>query len=507
MRLYKNGTARGTTSNDSSTCADNTTNYFPAPTTAGDILDITTVANASSAASDNTNYTIAIGARVTTSTKATTYEGTFVITLVANPTPYTINYNQNTEDIVTNMPTTSSGNTTAETVSNAVNNKVPARTGYKFLGWCNTTTTVINNNTDTCSGTIYNPNGNGTNRNYIVDQTSSNNTITLYAMWQKLYNIQFIAGSNIDTIIVADSNNKYKPQYAVNGTNNGITTLAVPENTKLLVTVVPESNYILDSWASSNTTTERLASNTLLTTTYMVGALDETLTASGIAADYEDPAKSYTKMKDFKVADCTVAKNVTDERDGKSYTVAPFKNGSTTYCYMLSNLRLDGGTVLNSSTSNVSTSYTVPANTDSTKNGWVNDYCKPYMAVKNKEYYYNWPAATARTNDTVGSSSCTNDENNTVGDICPAGWQLPTYNDVTAALLWSSGNNPGMLATSGYFVSGLRRDVGSIGYWWSSTRYSGGSAYYLYFDGTGAGRSSYYSNKHRGFSVRCMRSS
>ena len=325
-------------------------------------------------------------------------------------------------------------------------------------------------------------------------------------MWQKLYNIQFIAGSNIDTIIVADSNNKYKPQYAVNGTNNGITTLAVPENTKLLVTVVPESNYILDSWASSNTTTERLASNTLLTTTYMVGALDETLTASGIAADYEDPAKSYTKMKDFKVADCTVAKNVTDERDGKSYTVAPFKNGSTTYCYMLSNLRLEGGTALDSSTSNVKGAFTLPDQTTWTSSS-QGHYCEARMRYIGNEYYYNWYAAKANpTTGVSSSSSCANTtrDNASLGSICPANWTLPTYNDITAATLWDSGNNPGMLATTGLFYSGSQYDVGSFGRWWSSTRFTDNSARYLSFNGTSASRDS--GSKYLGYSVRCMRS-
>lgn len=498
-----------TISNNVTTCTNNTTNYYPAPTAVnvgGDTLDITNTANISNASSDDSTYTIAIGARANTNTKATTYEGTFVITAVANPIPYTITYNKNTEDTVTNMPAPSSGSVTTEIATNAVSDKVPARTGYKFLGWCSTTT-VVADNADTCSGTIYNPNGDGTNRNYTLDQTGNNTEITLYAMWQRTYDITFIASSNINSIMVADGSNNYKPQYAINGTNNGSTSLSVPANTKLIVTVIPESEYMLDTWSSDSNSTIRLASTTLLTTTYTVGTTNETLTATGKSGSYDIMQNLDLSIKDENNPNeskyCpTTGINVTDSRDKKSYTVAMFGN----YCYMLSNLRLDGGTVLDDVTSNVTAEYALPANTDSTAHGWANDYCKPYMASKNGEYYYNWPAATARTNDTVGTSSCSNDTNNSVGDICPANWALPNYNnDVTASALWNSGENPGMLATSGDFVSGSQYDLGSYGVWWSSARSDNGNAGYLGFGGTSAYLNSV--SKYSGFSVRCMRSS
>ena len=213
-----------------------------------------------------------------------------------------------------------------------------------------------------------------------------------------------------------------------------------------------------------------------------------------------------TAMQDLTIESCPAYDdetlggiNVTDLRDGKSYTVAKFGN----YCYMLSNLRLDGGTILNATTSHVTAEYALPVDTG--ESGWMNDYCKPYMASKNGEYYYNWPAATARINDTVGTSSCNNDTNNSVGDICPVNWILPTYGDITPAALWNNGGNPGMLATYGQFFSGFQYYVGGSGGSWARSRATDTNAWYALFSGTYVGR---YNNttKFIGRSVRCVRS-
>ena len=173
---------------------------------------------------------------------------------------------------------------------------------------------------------------------------------------------------------------------------------------------------------------------------------------------------------------------------------------------MLSNLRLEGGTALDSSTSNVKGAFTLPDQTTWTSSS-QDHYCEARMRYIGNEYYYNWYAAKANpTTGVSSSSSCANTtrDNASLGSICPANWTLPTYNDITAATLWDSGNNPGMLATTGLFFSGSQYFVGSRGYWWSSTRSNNIYAYFLGFDGTSATRNDNY--KRTGFSVRCMRS-
>ena len=124
------------------------------------------------------------------------------------------------------------------------------------------------------------------------------------------------------------------------------------------------------------------------------------------------------------------------------------------------------------------------------------------------EYYYNWPATTARNNSTSGTSSCSNDTSNSLGSICPKNWTLPAYDSSTNDIPYSSFNasgNPGFLATSGYIFSGTQYRVGSNGYWWSSTRSGNSLAYRLILNSGSAFRT--YGDKDRGFSVRCMRSS
>ena len=484
------------------------TNYLPAPTNTTSIsIDTTDVANTNTA----NNYNIAIGARVDADIPTGAYSNVFVITAIANPIPYSITYNKNTEDNVTNMPTTTSGST-SDTSITLPNNK-PTRSGYIFAGWCSAMP-VASSGADTCDGNIYYQDGTGS-RAFPISQISDNTNITLYAMWQEVHTITFTAGSNIDTIIVADGSNKWRPYYASGGVSVSRT---VPVGTKFAVTVVPVANYILDSWTSNSGSTNNLANPALLTTTYTVGATDETLTATGIAADYTDPTKSYTIMKDFTLSSCTVAgNNVTDHRDGKSYTVAKFGN----YCYMLSNLRLDNTTdgttprKLTSADSDITpnvayTEFTMP--TETWASASQNYYCKAIMKVVDSEYYYNWYAAKANPYECVDPTTSTNatetNDNLALGSVCPKNWTLPTYNDVTVEMLWDSGVNFGLLTTAGYFYSSSQSNIGRYGYWWSSARYDNNYASGLYFyNGTNAYLGNYGSNKYYGFSVRCMRSS
>lgn len=492
-------------------------NYLPAPTTTTAItLDTTNIANPETA----NNYNIAIGARVDAGIPKGSYANTFVITAVANPIPYSIAYNKNTEDTVANMPTTTSGSTSDTSIT--LPNTKPTRSGYAFSGWCSVIPTT-SGSADSCSGNTYYQDGTGS-RTFPISQISDNTGITLYAMWQEVHNITFTAGNNIDTIIVADGSNKWRPYYASGGASVSRT---VPVGTKLAVTVVPVANYILDLWTSSSGSIANLTDATLLTTTYMVGSVDETLTATGKSGEYTIMQNIDLSIKDQNNPDesinCpTVGINVTDFRDKKSYTVAKFDN----YCYMLSNLRLDNTTdgttprKLTSADSDITpnTTYTefiMP--TEIWSSGSQNYYCKAIMKHYNQgsgnnysnEYYYNWYAAKAnpyQCDDPTTSTNATSiNDGLALGSICPAGWKLPTYNDITAATLWDSGNNPGLVATFGNFDSGFQHYFGGYGYWWSSARYGENIARNLTFRGASADLYSLL-NKYHGFSVRCMRS-
>ncbi len=152
------------------------TNYLPVPTNTEtpDILDVTSVANSDAA----NEYNIAIGARVDETIATGTYSNTFVITVVANPTPYSITYNANTTDQVSNMPENIDNASTYDTHVN-ISDTIPSRSGFGFKGWCTEQTT----DNGTCAGTTYNPNGSGSDLSWELDQTINNNHLTLYAIW------------------------------------------------------------------------------------------------------------------------------------------------------------------------------------------------------------------------------------------------------------------------------------------------------------------------------------
>lgn len=237
-------------------------------------------------------------------------------------------------------------------------------------------------------------------------------------------------------------------------------------------------------------------------------------------------------MQEMTMADCSAdGVPVYDKRDGKTYVVKKITLNDTPTCWMMSNLQVEPESVLTSDDTNLhnpdgtttdsngnNLTYTMPKNTNSTANGWVNDYCKPYMAVVDNvtsssginygtQYYYNWPVATARKNETTGSSSCSNDIANSLGDICPAGWHIFDRTNGTGVSKWLSDLNASVhgMEKTGYFYSGSVNNVGTYGYWWTAARYSNNSAYYVYLNGSSFDSSN--RNKHYGSSVRCIRTS
>lgn len=245
------------------------------------------------------------------------------------------------------------------------------------------------------------------------------------------------------------------------------------------------SGYEFSSWSNSGGS---IANRNILSTRYTVNG-PGTITLTG--------KSSIPYMQNFTAAQCqSQASNgnvtVVDSRDNNSYTVR-YINGA---CWMTQNLRLAGGTQLNSTTSNVSSNYTLPADSTASGTFWDNDGSVHYSGNTDYGSYYDFCAASAGTRCNYDSSD---DSEN---DICPKGWRLPTLNEMNGIRSHVSAFSP---VYSGYYSNGSLRDTGSDGNWWSATAFSSAVQYYLYYNSGSLTTS--HTRKNFGFSVRCIRSS
>ena len=184
------------------------TDFLPAPSYAGDTLDVTATAN------NNANtYSIALGAKADYSLPNGNYTNTFVITAIANPVGYQITYDANTEDTVTNMPTAQTGDVTATDVT--LSSDVPVRAGYDFTSWHDDTANVDYQPGDTIA----------------LTQTGANNII-LKATWTQTaasgYIINFDANNGTGTMA---------PQ-----------TIPYGESAYLSLNTFTNQGYVFDGW-------------------------------------------------------------------------------------------------------------------------------------------------------------------------------------------------------------------------------------------------------------------
>lgn len=185
-------------------------------------------------------------------------------------------------------------------------------------------------------------------------------------------------------------------------------------------------------------------------------------------------------------------KTLVDTRDNNTYTVSKLADGK---CWMTQNLRI-GNMNIDSANSDVSSSYTVqPYHIDSTHGG-----------------YYSWYVATA------GSGSGTGGGQNAAYSICPKGWRLPIGGSGNTNERWglyskypsftamtSSPVNINLGGTYGSYVSSLY-GAGTRANYWAATNYDNGGLDRA--DNLGLENGNVYyepaSNKHSGFSVRCL---
>ena len=422
------------------------TNYLVAPTsTTMATLDKTSAAN-----STNNTYTIKLGARIDATLATGTYENTFVFTVTANPTPYTINYDQNTTDTVTNLPTPNPQ--TSETFATTVNisNTVPARDGYLFKGWC----TAQVSDDAACSGTTYNPDGDGTNLSWTIDQTAATSTLDLYAMWEvDAVDMQTMK----DTDCVASAPTKVRDArdgeiYLVQRLADGRCWLL--DNLRLDPTATPLATLIGNTNASSQTLT--YFKNGGGSSPYPATGVNTTW-ASSSDNKYDEP-KIVTTYKDTTVTSYGAGSG----KVGVYYNYCAASAGS--YCYAQS-----AGTG-NASEDICPAGWRLPTSATSGDDGEFRALCKAYNG----------------------------------GTDCVSGSGSSSYTSMDAA---SSSSLQYNLSTplSGYYTSGSASSQGSVGGFWSST--FGGSSntmldLYVFSSQLSPSFSAY---KNIGRSLRCVK--
>ena len=550
--IYRNGDGNNNTYTNtwgykpSMINSSNNSNFLPAPDATGDTLNITNCANGTentTCINASDTYSITLGAKVDSTVRIGSYSNTFVILAVANAIPYSIIYNDN---VVTSMPVDINSNSTGNSVT--ISSTVPVRDGYSFLGWCATTPTTTNG-TDSCSGTVYNPNGNGTNLEYPLDRTGGSNNINLYAMWSGSgggsggtvpVTVNF-AGTGVlnvtFTSVVDGVETKIAQDDSVIGLVSGAT---------YNITMTPD--YRVDGWSSVSGT---LGSTSTLNTTYSTTASD-TLTITG---------KTALPMQSMTLQDCQVNVGTNGNAANIGDTIAVYDERSSNYeagdngdysarwingvCWMTQNLRIQG-TISAADSNFTGSSFNVSAY-DLKTDGNTGGYCQ-LTTTNSKGYnyacshapdsedlatigggitaraigrWYNYYAATAGT--ISGSSNTTT----ATKDICPSGWHLPKGAPITTTSefykifqdtsnSWISSNDylDAFGAVVGGFYSNGEFSSGNviIGFWWTDTNapgVTGGTdrAGMRYRSSDGLYYGGYGTTRHHGVFIRCVKSS
>ena len=449
---------------------------IPAQSTPDTVRDDVDIATSSSQTSVSVNVNAA------TDKSSGVYKNELVFTAIANPIPvdYTLTFDKNTTDTVTNLPdplthtvtATSYGFTIPDTSGSGI---LPAieREGYNLVGW-------------STSATERQGSGSGPDGLYVAGDTY--------------------------TVVADDSGN---PDYTTHGTGSA-TLYAVWEQAGpafwTITTMQQMTPEVCASVYTPNNATSTSDTNMITKAKFLAGQYTAT-------SDGTSPQVPETTLLDDRDADGTGTK--------RSYTVRKLADGN---CWMTENLKYDLRGLYNNgkrgigSKNDGSTFEMTDANLDTGVSGYyttsdaydyvitpdttsanVTRYNAQIGNTTGTEYYYTWTGATA------GQGSQSQTSGTIDGSICPAGWRLPTYSGTYSyQTLYSSYNNtaakweqyPATFLRVGYFSSGSHHDTSS-GYYWSASVNSAIYAYYMYYYNGDVHLQDYYI-KNLGFSVRCV---
>ena len=421
----------------------------------------------------------------------------------ADELTYTLTYNAGSGTDAPDSETLTSYNISENFT---ITNSAPIYYGYTFNGWTETNggSTVDYVSGDTLS----------------VVSTGTATTKTLYAVYTAN---SCPAGKICYFDNGADVNNGGRGTMANKTASSNSSAVLIPSN-------YSKSGYGFAGWATSANATPYGPNATI--TTPDIGSAGLALYAKWVKST--GYLHTWNGCNALSVNEVTA---LTDIRDGETYAVAKLGDNN---CWIIENLRLVPSTanITNSNTHNPASGFSTEAANSSSSNTLCGDdgdtNCNNQIQYNTNSLdrnltqsdntasstvawysygvYYNWYTATAG-NGLIATTANTN----VAGDICPAGWHLPTGHSGEWVALNSavnSGNTspnldlglrayPVNLLRSGDYNKTSRTNAGTNGRYWTSTGYDGPSAYRLGFQGSSVTANGNY-RKWDAFTVRCI---
>ena len=396
------------------------------------------------------------------------------------------------------------------------------RANYKFMGW----------------NTSANGSGVGVSEGGTLEIAATNlhlvdgDTLTLYAIWQPIYRVVY-AGNGADA-----------------GSMANITHEDVIGSFNLVASNYSKTGYGFAGWSADADAGTKLLNHESVTVYGPNQVVSNSILASSADANNQItlyavwlPADTTDTMQSFSSTRCATMNTgeylaLRDERDSDVYAVSKLADG---HCWMTENLRLIPSAVAFSATNTNSPTadFVTEATTSHDSNTLCNDddaNCidqvlfnandinrsssltpSPTDIGTSSSWYsygvmYGWYTATAGNGDYAMSSG------NVAGDICPAGWRLPTgggsgeYVSLTNAVGGANNmekNNhllafPNNFIYSGDYNYNTSGGRGTYGRYWSATPNGRVKAYRL-----GVALSNWVTpdgswNKWDAFAVRCI---
>ena len=395
------------------------------------------------------------------------------------------------------------------------------RANYRFAGW----------NTSANGSGVAVSEGGALDTAATTLHLSDGDTMTLYAMWQPIYRVVY-DGNGADA-----------------GSMASVTQENIQSNSNLVASNYSKNGYGFAGWSADANAGIKLLNHESVTVygPNQVVRLDNAFTSQADANNQITlyavwlPADTTDTMQSFSSTRCATMSvgeylALRDERDGNVYAVSKLADG---HCWMTENLRLlPPAVTFNTTNTNSPTAAFIseaPLSQDSntlckTDNSTCVDQvlfnandinrgltASPSALDSSSSWYsygvmYGWYTATAGNGDYAMSSG------NVAGDICPAGWRLPTgggsgefmslTNAVGGANNMEKNNNllafPNNFIYSGDYNYDIGGGRGTYGRYWSATPNGRAKAYRL-----GVALSNWVTpdgswNKWDAFAVRCI---